>query len=405
MITINVIKVNEIEYLSGKIGKNPYSSKLTPELKSFLVSASKNYNNSKTSKEAASVLTTAFEFVKDLRDVDSNSLVETLKGNLIYNEKTNAYHIVSNKVASVKPVHTFFINKMIEANDKELSCKPWLIFWVRLMRNKLYANSNSKVEQLITYLKTQYVDEENKARLIEKEGYSDQIAKNLSTFDQISITEQGILAAFKYVELLNTKFIVVKNEAGEQVIEEVDRYTKVLEVDEVTGEIIKDELDLPKEAEDFLFQPPIMRRTGDSFSCKDINDTNETPALGHVIKIGRIHELSKGFKQVNTNDDMSGVKGLHVGGYYYVQNFGKKTSFLVDCLVAPEDIGAVCDLYSSDGALRCRRYMVTGGHFAVSKGMYHPSDYASLLDSEWETIKKEVISNLNSQIEEVNKRL
>jgi hypothetical protein len=42
-------------------------------------------------------------------------------------------------------------------------------------------------------------------------------------------------------------------------------------------------------------------------------------------------------------------------------------SYLVDCLVAPEDIGAVCDVRREDGAIRCRRYMVTGGHFAVSK--------------------------------------
>jgi hypothetical protein len=45
-------------------------------------------------------------------------------------------------------------------------------------------------------------------------------------------------------------------------------------------------------------------------------------------------------------------------------------------IVAPEDIGAVCDVRREDGAIRCRRYMVTGGHFAVSKGMYHPSSYA-----------------------------
>jgi hypothetical protein len=31
--------------------------------------------------------------------------------------------------------------------------------------------------------------------------------------------------------------------------------------------------------------------------------------------------------------------------------------------------------------------MVTGGHFAVSKGMYHPS-YAKMLDAEWIEVKK-----------------
>jgi hypothetical protein len=58
-------------------------------------------------------------------------------------------------------------------------------------------------------------------------------------------------------------------------------------------------------------------------------------------------------------------------GHYYVKSYNGVSSYLVDCLVAPEDIGAVCDVRREDGAIRCRRYMVTGGHFAVSKGMYH----------------------------------
>jgi hypothetical protein len=36
------------------------------------------------------------------------------------------------------------------------------------------------------------------------------MANQLSTFDQISITEEGILAAFKYVKLIDQKYIVKK---------------------------------------------------------------------------------------------------------------------------------------------------------------------------------------------------
>jgi uncharacterized membrane protein len=82
---------------------------------------------------------------------------------------------------------------MIEA--KRASPKPWLVFWVRLMRNK-HENS-TKVETLVEYLKAQYLDEAASAKLVE-EGYSSTMANQLSTFDQISITEEGILAAFKY---------------------------------------------------------------------------------------------------------------------------------------------------------------------------------------------------------------
>jgi hypothetical protein len=67
-----------------------------------------------------------------------------------------------------------------------------------------------------------------------------------------------------------------------------------------------------------------------------------------------------------------------------VKSYNGVSSYL-DCLVAPEDIRAVCDV-RRDGAIRCRRYMVTGGHFAVSKGMYHPSSYAKMLE-EWIEVK------------------
>jgi hypothetical protein len=60
--------------------------------------------------------------------------------------------------------------------------------------------NSTKVETLVEYLKAQYLDEAASAKLVE-EGYSSTMANQLSTFDQISITEEGILAAFKYVKL------------------------------------------------------------------------------------------------------------------------------------------------------------------------------------------------------------
>jgi hypothetical protein len=41
---------------------------------------------------------------------------------------------------------------MIEARKRAFS-KPWLVFWVRLMRNKLYMKNSTKVETLVEYLK------------------------------------------------------------------------------------------------------------------------------------------------------------------------------------------------------------------------------------------------------------
>jgi hypothetical protein len=49
--------------------------------------------------------------------------------------------------------------------------------------------------------------------------------------------------------------------------------------------------------------------------------------------------------------------------------------------------------------------MVTGGHFAVSKGMYHPSSYAKMLDQEWIEVKAKVIAELNAQKAEIEVKL
>jgi hypothetical protein len=81
----------------------------------------------------------------------------------------------------------------------------------------------------------------------------------------------------------------------------------------------------------------MQRQNNDPFTCQDINDTTTEPAMAHVIKIGKIHALTAGF-QVNTNDNQSCVKGLHLGGHYYVKSYNGVSSYLVDCLVAPEDI-------------------------------------------------------------------
>jgi hypothetical protein len=273
------------------------------------------------------------------------------------------------------------------------------------MRNPLYKNNPTKVQTLVNYLKATYTCETTAKDLVEKEGYSESVAKEMSTFDQISITEQGILAAFKYVKFVDHKYEVVKNEeTGEQTVVKKDKYERSLEVDEVTGKVTKDELKLPTESEDYIFYPPVQGLTGgDPFTCASLHgDNGSKPELGHIIKVGKVHELAKGFSQVNTDDSTSCVPGLHLGGHYYVKGYGGKTSYLLDCLVAPEDIGAVCDVTShgSDGAIRCRRYMAVGAHFVVSRGMYHPSKYAKMLDGEWDVAKEEAIGKLLKEVED-----
>jgi hypothetical protein len=74
------------------------------------------------------------------------------------------------------------------------------------------------------------------------------------------------------------KYIVEKDDKGEQVIKRVAMYERKLEVDPITG-VTKDELELPTHAEDFTFEPPMQRQNNDPFTCQDINDTTTEPAM------------------------------------------------------------------------------------------------------------------------------
>jgi len=405
MITINEITIDEKKYLTGTIGGTPYSIESTDEAKQHLAHWSKEVNAADTFEAVKELEKDAIAYTAN-ESTAGDSIKEILEGDLYYDTKAETYHIKHEGTYSDAPINKFFVDKMIEAADKGLSPKPWLIFWVRLMRNGLYVKSANKVNTIVEYLKASYTDDKNIEKLVEQ-GYSDKIASALSTFDQISITEEGILAAFKYVRLLTDKFVVEKDEkTGEQTIVSTARYARTLEVDENSGEVTKDELALPTIAEDFVFEPPIMGRGGDSFSCATLGDSEDNN-LGHIVKVGKVHALPKGFEQVNTDDSSFGRAGLHLGGYYYVQNFGGKTDYLVDCLVAPEDIGAVADIRAGagDGAIRCKRYMAVGGHFQVNDSMYHPSKYAAMLDDEWKVAKAEAIKNLKKRLIEEEDKL
>lgn len=409
MITINVVKMNNVEYYRGSIGKQKYNVLATEEIKDYLVNAQNAINECEVYADAQVIMEETFKAINEFRIADDSSLEEVLKDDLYFNKKTKTYHLKIGDKVGKDSVHKFFVNKMIEANDKQLSPRPWLIFWVRLMRNPLYNGNLAKIQTLVNYLSALYTCEKTSKELVEKEGYSSAVADEMSTFEQISITEEGILAAFKYVNFVDHKFIVVKNEeTGEQEVVKKDKYERELEVDEVTGKIIKDELKLPTESEDYTFYPPMMGLTGgDPFTCASLHGDNGSEAeLGHIIKVGKVHELTKGFHQVDTSDSRSCVPGLHLGGHYYVQGYGGKTAYLLDCLVSPEDIGAVCDVtaHGSDGAIRCRRYMAVGAHFTVSRGMYHPSKYAKMLDGEWDTAKEAAIGKLLAQVEDTKEQ-
>jgi hypothetical protein len=71
--------------------------------------------------------------------------------------------------------------------------------------------NSTKVETLVEYLKAQYLDEAASAKLVE-EGYSSTMANNCLLLIRLA-SQKGILAAFKYVKLID-QYIVEKTIKG-----------------------------------------------------------------------------------------------------------------------------------------------------------------------------------------------
>jgi len=98
----------------------------------------------------------------------------------------------------------------------------------------------------------------------------------------------------------------------------------------------------------------------------------------------------------------SNVKGLHVGGFRYVQSYASLNCQLLECFVDPAEIGAICDLNEySGGAIRVKEYLVYGAVKGRTKGIYHSSTYAKMKDEEWEAYKLEAVKAANELLDDI----
>ena len=188
---------------------------------------------------------------------------------------------------------------------------------------------------------------------------------------QMKITHEGLLNGYKVSREVLHKYDA---ETGEQ----VDRYKRTFNVD--TGEIEGD--GLPEHVEDRLFEPAVMGSSGDAFFCEGENGYANPQ---HFIKVGCTHRLAD-WSQVNVNDTVSCVKGLHIGGLKYIAFYsGEIHNIFVD----PMHIGAVpCD---EDGAIRCKQYFVHSSLAGVNGSIYHSSSYAAMTDAEWDDMRAKAV--------------
>lgn len=379
MLTINVLSQNGSKVISGSVDGAKFNVPYTDATLTALSAKQAEYENVEDA-DAYAVWVTE---VKALLETKEEDIIETACPDLKKDPKTGYYFMVVENVVSTVAVPTRLVNVILESIEKNIDPTPIVKAWTRFLRNPNF--TRRKAEIFAAYITSLIVDMDEVNRLVTEEGFSRETAIARATYNDVAITQEGLIVAKKYARLL-TEGWVINQETNKA--EKAPLYGKEKDtINMQTGVITKGKNILPEFGEQLFFEPPIQGTSGDEFLCDE--------ELGHLIKVGAKHTL-KSWNQVNCNDDSSCVKGLHVGGWKYVSAYKSLDCQLLECFVDPMEIGAICGLFEgSDGAIRVREYFIHGIVEGRTKGIYHSSKYAAKKDAEWADFKKEAVANAN----------
>jgi hypothetical protein len=304
-------------------------------------------------------------------------IIESACPYIVVNKSTNKFHLTYNGQVSSKAVPPALADKMIKSSEKGIDPKPLVMFWVRFLRNRNFSDKKAKL--LVDYIMAPFTNFAKVTELKTKEGLSDEVATKAATTTQVAITQEGLLVGYKVSREVFTKYQL---DDEENVITR-SRYKKNIDPD--TGLVTLDE---PEFVEERLFEPAVQGVSGDEFYCGFEKDGGK---LGHHIRVGKVHYLPE-WNQVNCDDDVSCVKGLHVGGLHYINGYQNDGTVTHNVFIDPMHIGAICDIRKgSDGALRVKQYFVHSSFKGVNKNIYHSSDYAKWTDKEYAAMVEEAV--------------
>lgn len=360
--TLNKTKDN----INGIIMFQPYNIPFDKTIFDTLSALEDMHYNAKTAEEADEVMAEAItvinEYSASLR-ANETPKPSTISDKL-FEKDGNFYLVGKGGVVSKIPIPKALVDKIISAFQEGISVEPYIKCWTLFLKNPNF--TLAKAELFASYLTAKYEDKEMYALLIEQ-GYGEDTAKSMSTYNEVSITRSGLISTYKYVNLVEGLFDLAVTHFNE------------------TPSI---------HAENFKFLPPVMGTSGDPILVNG--------ALTHNVTIGALHELQS-WDQVNCDDRTSCVKGLHVGSQTYIRCYGGRTSFLINCLVSPSDIGAFvqCRGTADEGALRVLRYYPVSVNIAPNKNRYHESVLLDKVEEVWEEERTAAIEATNAKIKEL----
>jgi len=378
MITVNQIGNS----ITGSINGKPYGVNFSQEKYDQLVALQKQSMEVDTMEEFNSIVD---QFVAATTQ-SFDETVATVHPNIHVNQTTGKFYLKEGDKVSKFPMPQSFVDRILKSVDKNIDVTPLIKLWTRILRNPNL--TAKKAKRLTNYVAKTYVDQELVAELV-KEGVSKEVAVERATSYQVSVTQEGLLVTYKVSREIKHRYEFDEN--GNKVV--VPRYTPNKTIDDITGVVTVEE-NLPQYVEDRIFEPAVVGQSHDAFFCGD--------KLGHVIRVGQRHFLEK-WDQVNTNDDQSCVKGLHVGNLDYIRGYQNSGTETHNIFVDPMYVGAVTD--DGSGALRVKEYFVFSSFAGVNKSIYHSSKYAAVTDAAYAQMRIEAIEASNKLKAEVDQQI
>ncbi len=378
MITLNVID----DVISGSYGDKNFSVTYSKELYESMMVLKGLADDAVSMAEYQDTLQKFAELAVE----DYTKTIETECEHIHVNKATGQFFLKSNGIVSSYPMPQALVDRIFESIDKGLSFLPLVKMWTRWLRNPILRKKGVDTdfsERFFNFVNLKYVHPKLKEELMEEHGLSEEVADRRATMYQMKVTSEGLLNGYKVSREIMHKF---DRETGEQ----VDRYKRTFNPD--TGEIEGD--GLPEHVEDRLFEPAVMGSGGDAFYCEGVNGYGSPQ---HFIKVGCRHRLPD-WSHVDTNDNRSCVKGLHLGGLKYIACYsGEIHNIFVD----PMHIGAVPD--DNTGAIRCLEYFVHSSLVGVNGSIYHSSTYAEMTDAQWADMRIEAVTEYSECKESCDK--
>ncbi len=380
MLTLNVIQDGDNKVITGTVNGEKFNLNYTEAIYASLLVHKEEFESIEIMDDYEKWV----ETVKKVLDTDTEDIT-TACPDLMRSPK-GTYHIQVDSIVSKKSVPQPIVDVILESIEKGISPTPIIKAWIRFLRNPNF--SPSKADNFAAYITAEIIDREELDRLMEEEGYIYSKAELRATYNDVAISQEGLVVGKKYARLLTEGWEIdpetnkaVKTKLGYIEPDTIDGHTGVI----TEGGVAKSTFN-----EDLIFEPPMMGTSGNAFLCGQQE--------GHIIKVGQKHTLEK-WSMVNTNDNTSCVPGLHIGGWQYVQSYKSINAQLLECFVDPAEIGAICDIGYGDGAMRVREYFIYGATEGRNKGIYHSSHYAKQKDADWEKYKKEAIKKSNELME------